>query len=289
MKNSVKFVCAFLSLALVGVGGAEAATRKQELSLKETFSPEDAAKGQVYLDAAMTTPMEVLLKGADAQHPANMFEYGLALYLGRPSVAMQMNAGDKEKLKTAYRGVLDLYLNSSDKFGKVNFDEDEMLDNGDFWVYLAEHIGRPKTRQELNTTVTVAADQGMGPGGGMLAFIPDNQNTEFNLNQDLVLRRQVVNAATTCATSAASFARMKKAQTVDIAETKLAPDKFAEMKTTATRLYRAAYDLGGMSCPSKAYFQKAASFAAQNLGKLGALKDDPAAIVATLSEDTKSQ
>lgn len=278
-----------LGLAMLGVilaVPAGAATRKQELTRKETFTPADAEKAQVYIKAAMAVPMADLLKKADLQHPDIMLEYGLGLYLGRDPVTANMAAGDRELLKKTYRGVLDLYLNSSDKFGDVTFDEDAMLDDGDFWIYLAEHIGRPKEQQQLNQTMPG------GGGGGEAAMVfmsPDRDNSDTtNLNNDLILKRQVVNAATTCTASARSFARMAKAQTVDISETKLTPDKYAEMQVTAIRLYRTAYVLGVQACASKENFDAAAAFAAQHLGVLGTKKDDPKAKVADVSADAAS-
>jgi len=280
MKTRTLLGLAMLGIVLAAPAGA--VTRKQELTRKETFSLADAEKGQVYVRAAMTVSMEDLLKKADVQHPEIMLEYGLALYLGRDSVAATMPVGDREKLKKTYRGVLDLYLNSSDKFGSVTFDEDAMLDNGDFWVYLAEHIGRPKQQQELNQTFS-SPD---GSSAAMVFLSPDRDESDsLNLKNDYILRRQVVNAATTCATTARSFARMGKAQTVDISETKLSPDKFAEMRVTAERLYRTAYALGVQACANKQNFEAAAAFAGQHLGVLGTLKDDVNAKPADLTAE----
>lgn len=258
-----------------------AETRSQAMRRKEVFTDQDAEKGQAHVKAAMIVPMETLLAKADIQHPQNMLQYGLALYLGRPTATASMPRGEKEKLKAAYRALLDQYLTASDKFGDVTFDEDAMLDNGDFWVYLAQHIGRPKERQPL-----LQAGAGVdSTGAATNMFMVDrmeNDADDYNLVAEPIIRRQVSNAAITCATTARSFARMKKAQTVAIAETKLTPEKYAEMRVTAVRIYRTSYVLGIRACATEANFVTAANFAGQNLGTLGGLKDDPEAKLADL-------
>lgn len=287
MKTLKLLGLAALCAPLVIGGAAEAATKKRELSNQETFTGADAVKGQTYVTAAMTTPMIDLLTKADVQHPEIMLEYGLALDLGRPSVSKSMSDGDREKLKRGFRTMLDLYLNKSDKFD-ITFDEDAMLDQSEFWIYLAKHVGRPKPRQaQINQQIDAMPSPG---GGAPMAFMPDdpNQDKEFNLLQDLILRPNVVNAATTCAQSAYGFARMRKAQTVDIAETKLTPEQFATVQTTAVKAYRLAYAEGQMACGSKDYFLSVVDFASHNLGHLGTMKDNPNAVVATLGE-TKSE
>lgn len=252
-----------------------AETRSQAMRRKEVFTDQDAEKGQAHVTAAMTVPMETLLAKADIQHPQNMLQYGIGLYLGRASAAASMSKGETEKLKAAYRALLDQYLTSSDKFGSVTFDEDAMLDNGDFWVYLAQHIGRPKERQALNQGAGAGVDS---TGAATNIFMVDrmeNEADDYNLVTEPIIRRQVANAAITCATTARSFARMKKAQTVDIAETKLTPEKYAEMRVTAGRIYRGSYVLGVRACATEANFMKAADFAGKHLGVLGDMKDDP--------------
>ncbi len=277
-----------LGLAAVGMAlvlgvSAHATTRKQDLNNKETFKPEDAVKGLVYVDKAMTTPMMDLLKKADVQHPDYMLEYGLALDLGRESVSQQMSKDDREKLKRGFRAMLDLYINSSDKFD-ITFDEDAMLDQSEFWIYLAKHVGRPKERVSLNG---VAGGESV-PGGPPMVFVPDSpdQDKEFNLLNDVILNGNVVNASTACAQSAFGFARMRKAQTVDIAETKLTPEQFATVQATAVKAYRMAYSEGQLACSGLDNFNKIVAFSSQNLGKLGTMKDNPDAKVATVGGDT---
>lgn len=276
-----------LSMAAVTVlslaAPVEAATRKQEIRRKEAFTDKDAEKGQVHVSVAMTVPMETLLAKANIQHPEIMLQYGLGLYLGRPSAIGTMPQGEREKLKAAYRALLDQYLTSSDKFGTVTFDEDSMLDNGDFWVYLAQHIGRPKDRQPLNQAVGGGLD---AMGAATNVFMVDRVEDEaddYNLKTEPIIRRQVGNAAITCATTARSFARMKKAQTVDIVDTKLTPEKFAEMRTTAGRIYRTSYVLGVRACANETSFMTAADFAGRHLGALGGMKDDPTAQLVSLN------
>jgi hypothetical protein len=259
----------------------QAETRKQEMRRKETFSDQDAEKGQAHVKAAMTVPMETLLAKADIQHPHNMLQYGIGLYLGRPSATASMPKGEKEKLKAAYRALLDQYLTSSDKFGSVTFDEDAMLDNGDFWVYLAQHIGRPKERQPLNQAGAGVDSTGAATNVFMVDRM-ENEAEDFNLKTEPIIRRQIANAAITCSTTARSFARMKKAQTVDISETKLTAEKYAEMRVTAGRIYRTSYVLGVHACAGEANFMATADFASQNLGLLGGMKDDPTAQLVTL-------
>lgn len=271
-------------LAMSVAVGAGAASKKTELRRKETFSQQDAERAQVHVKAAMNTSMEALLAKADIQHPENMLQYGLGLYLGRNSVTASMAPADKEKLKAAYRALLDQYLTSNDKFGDVTFDEDAMLDNGDFWVYLAEHIGRPKERRPLNQAATLGGENA-GTTNIFIMEAYENDNDDYNLTTEPIIKRQVANAAITCATSARSFARMKKAQTVAIDETDLSPDKFAEMRVTAARLYRSSYVLGVKACASEANFSTAAEFASQHLGILGNKKDDPTAMPVDLSTD----
>ena len=260
---------------------ANAITRKKEMSNKENFTAEDAVKGQDYVNAAMTTPMMNLLSKADVNHPELMLEYGLALDLGRPSVSSAMSKDDKEKLKRGFRAMLDLYINKSDKFD-ITFDEDAMLDQSEFWIYLAKHVGRPKERVSLNGITGSDA----APGAPPMVFIPDdpNQDQEFNLLHDVILKPNVVNASTACAQSAYGFARMRKAQTVDIAETKLTPEQFASVQAMAVKNYRLAWSEGQIACGTTDYFNQVVAFAAQNLGALGAMKDNPSAVLATLSD-----
>ena len=277
-----------INLLAVGVlagltvcGSADAASRTRELNNKSIYTPADAIKGQDYVRKAMTTPMMDLLQKADVNHPEMMLTYGLALDLGRTSVSSEMNKEDREKLKRGFRAMLDLYLNKQDKFD-ITFDEDAMLDQSEFWIYLAKHVGRKKQQQPLNGNLGMTSDPSQGTSG---FFVPDQpqENSEFNLNQDLVLRPNVVNAATSCAESAFGFARMKKAQLVDISETKLTPDQFAQVEATAARVYRTSYSLGISACGSRDFFMEVADFSSQNLGKLGAMKDNPAAILADLN------
>jgi hypothetical protein len=266
-------------IVLAMCGTAEAAGQKKELSNRETFTPADAMKGQAYVNAAMTTPMMELLKQADVQHPDIMLEYGIALDLGRVSVSSQMSKDDRDKLKRGFREMLDLYINKSDKFD-ITFNEDAMLDQSEFWIYLAKHVGRPKPRASLNGVAQAAS----APGAPPMAFIPDdpNQDKEFNLNEDLVLKPNVVNAATACGQSAYGFARMRKVQTVDISQTKLTPEQFATAQEAAVKAYRLSWAEGILACGSREYFLQAADFASHNLGALGNMKDNPAAVVADL-------
>ncbi len=281
----------YLALSAVAASGtAHAATRKQERSVQDGFTPAEAVKGQAWLDTAMSTPMLDLLQKADVTNPEAMLEYGLGLELGRPSASGSLSEDAKAKLKADYRLMLDLYLNGSDKkdpvLSAVNFNEDAMLDNQEFWVDLAKQIGHRKERTALDQTIPDSA--GMGPGAPMMAFIPDPQDDDngLNLSKDLVLPRGVVNAAVACAESAAGFAKMKKAQTVDGAELKLDADKLAAMRTDAVRVYRTSYAVGIQACGSRDYFMKAADFATANLGAYGSLKDDPAATVAEVGQAT---
>jgi len=268
-----------LGVSLVMSGTAEARGAKKELSNRETFTPADAIKGQAYVNAAMTTPMMDLLMKADVQHPDIMLAYGIALDLGRPSVSSQMSKDDREKLKRGFREMLDLYINKSDKFD-ITFNEDAMLDQSEFWIYLAKHVGRPKPRASLNGVAQAES----APGAPPMAFVPDdpNQDKEFNLNEDLILKPNVVNAATACGQSAYGFARMRKVQTVDISATKLTPEQFATAQETAVKAYRLSYAEGQLACGGRDYFMQVVDFASHNLGALGDMKDDPAAVVADL-------
>jgi len=268
-----------LGVSLAMSGTAEARGAKKELSNRETFTPADAIKGQAYVNAAMTTPMMDLLMKADVQHPDIMLAYGIALDLGRPSVSSQMSKDDREKLKRGFREMLDLYINKSDKFD-ITFNEDAMLDQSEFWIYLAKHVGRPKPRASLNGVAQAES----APGAPPMAFVPDdpNQDKEFNLNEDLILKPNVVNAATACGQSAYGFARMRKVQTVDISATKLTPEQFATAQETAVKAYRLSYAEGQLACGGRDYFMQVVDFASHNLGALGDMKDDPAAVVADL-------
>lgn len=285
MKSSVILTGMLAGLVLMAGMSAQAATPHKERSIDDTYSPGDTARAQVFLEAAMTTPMMDLLQKADVTNPQAMLEYGLALELGRPSVAQALPKDIRDKLKSDYRAMLDLYLNAGDKkdplLADINFESDAMLDNQEFWVDLAKQIGRPKERQPIDQVVPGDA---MDQGGGAVSFIPDPQDegNGLNLSKDLVLKREVVNAAAGCAESATGFAKMKKAQTVDISATKLSPTEFASMKAEAVRVYRISYSTGSSACGSRDYFFKVSDFASQNLGVLGQMKDDPAASVASL-------
>jgi hypothetical protein len=283
MKRVVLYSLALFAAASLAGNAAEAATNKQRLSRRETFSQKQAEAAQVHVRRAMSEPMADLLAKADFQHAEVMLSYGLALYLGRPSATANLSDGEKARLKAAYRDVLDLYLTSGDKFPNVTFDEDAMLENGDFWVYLAEHVGRPNESRRLEQTLPTEA--GNSAGTSTLMLMPNNPNQSGeNIGADLVIDRGVANAAISCATSAMAFARMKKAQVVDIAETKLTSEKFTEMRVTAARLYRSAYGTGVAACASKANFLTAAEFSAGNLGRLGAMKVDAAAVPVELDD-----
>ncbi len=273
-------------VALAATGAQAFATK--ERGIHDTYTALDAQKAQAFVTAAMTTPMADLLHRADVTDPQAMLEYGLALELGRPTATDTLSRAQKDKLKADYRLMLDQYLTSGDKKDPVladaNFENDAMLDNQEFWVDLAKQIGRRKERLQIDQTVQ--ADSFGGQGGSMMTFIPDPQDEDnkLNLSHDLVLDRAQVNAATGCAESAAGFAKMKKAQTIDITATKLAPDQFTNMKAQAARIYRTSYAVGVMACGGRDYFFKTADFAGQNLGAYGTLKDDPNAVVASVGD-----
>ncbi len=269
-----------LGVSLAMSGTAEARGQKKELSNREGFTTTDAMQGQAYVSAAMTTPMMDLLMKADVKHPDIMLEYGIALDLGRTSVSSQMSKDDRDKLKRGFREMLDLYINSGDKFD-ITFNEDAMLDQSEFWIYLAKHVGRPKPRQGM---LNQQGDTMPSPGAAPMTFMPDDpdQDKEFNLLQDLILKPNVVNAATACGQSAFGFARMRKVQTVDIAETKLTPEQFATAQEAAIKAYRLSYAEGQLACGGRDYFTKVVDFASHNLGALGNMKDNPVAVVADL-------
>ncbi len=282
----------FLSLtlaAVVAIAPAHAATAKKDRNVQDGFSNAEAVKAQAWLDIAMTRPMIDLLQKADVTNPEAMLEYGLALELGRPSASTALSPDAKAKLKSDYRLMLDLYLTPADKknfpeLADANFENDAMLDNQEFWVDLAKQIGHRKEHAALDQPLP--DDSGMAGAGGSMTFIPDPQNEgdDLNLSKDLVLTRGVVNAAVGCAESAAGFAKMKKAQTVDATATKLTADQVSAMRTSAARVYRTSYSVGILACGSRDYFFKAADFAATNLGSLGTMKDDPNAVVADLGD-----
>lgn len=288
-KPTMALLAALTAGALIANGVQAETAPKKERTIEATYTHDDAVHAQKYLDAAMAMPMMDLLSKADVTNPEIMLEYGLALELGRPSVSANLPQAQKDKLKQGYRSMLDLYLNSGDKkdplLADANFESDVMLDNQEFWVDLAKQIGRRKEHVQLNQQVQ--ADSFGGQGGSFMTFIPDTQNEDngLNLSHDLVLDRSIVNAAVSCAESASGFAKMRKAQLVDIAATKLTPEQFAEAKDTAIRTYRTAYSTGVDSCGGEAYFMKVADFAAQNLGTLGTLKEDPNATLAPLNTD----
>ncbi|ESQ74851.1 hypothetical protein ABAC402_11910 [Asticcacaulis sp. AC402] len=276
-------------VAVVAAGGsAVAAPRKKELNSKSVYSQADAVKGQAHVTAAMTLPMLDLLLKADVQHPEYMLQYGLALDLGRPSVSRQLSQGEKERLKKGYRELLDIYLTSKDKFD-IEFDEDAMLDESEFWIYLAKHVGRKKDTQQLNSALGMGGDPAAGTMGFFVPQSFGDDDDRLNLNQDLVLKPGLVNAATTCAQSAYAFARMGKAQKVDISATKLTSDQFAKVQETAVRVYQTSYKQGVLACGSKDFFVKTVAFSEQNLGVLGAMKENPAAILATISDPTEDE
>lgn len=270
-------VTAVAAMALMfGAGQAMAASKATENL--GAFEAADALKGQDYVNAAMNTDMATLLTKAQVTAPDVMLEYGLALELGRPSASAALSKDDKDKLKRGYRAMLDLYLNSGDKFGGVKFDEDSMLDVPDFWIALAEHIGRPKPRVDVAQEAAAAQQVGGGPAAmPTMIYIPDqsSQDKEFNLGEDLVLKRHVVNAAWSCAQAGESFARLRKVQLIDISQTKLTPSQFANALSAVIADYRTAYQEGVLACGSRDAFFKVADFAGQNLGKLGQMKEDP--------------
>lgn len=280
----IKSVVVWCIVAAVAIGGtAHAAGRKKELSSKASYTQVDAAKGQVHVTAAMNTPMLELLQKADVQHPEYMLQYGLALDLGRPSEAQRLATADKERLKKGYRELLDLYITSKDKFD-IEFNEDAMLDESEFWIYLAKHVGRRKNQEQANAALGMANDPSQGSSGFFVPQTFGNDDDTLNLNQDLILKPGMVNAATTCAQSANAFARMEKAQKVDISATKLTPDQFAKVQQDATRIYQTSYQQGVMACGGKDFFNQTVAFSRQHLGLLGTLQENPAAVLPTVSE-----
>ncbi len=288
----MRTVTVWAAAMMLAAGVAHATTTKTDKGVQDTFTPAQAEKAQAWLDKAMTVPMADLLQKADITNPEAMLEYGLALELGRPSASGSLPEGAKAKLKADYRAMLDLYLTPADKkkypeLADANFDNDAMLDNQEFWVDLAKQIGHRKEHVALNQVLPDAqGDTGGGGDGSLMTFVPDPQNDQddLNLSQDLVLSRGAVNAAASCAESAAGFAKMKKAQTVDISATRLKPEELTSMRINAARIYRTSYAVGIMACGSRDYFFKTADFAVQNLGAYGSLKDDPTATVAALND-----
>ncbi|WP_235075866.1 hypothetical protein [Asticcacaulis sp. AC460] len=275
---------AWCLVAAVAFGGtAQAAGRKKELNSKASYTQVDAVKGQGHVTAAMTTPMLELLQKADVQHPEYMLQYGLALDLGRPSEAYRLAQPDKERLKKGYRELLDLYITSKDKFD-IEFNEDAMLDESEFWIYLAKHVGRRKNQEQTNASLGMGNDPAAGSTGFFVPQTFGNDDDTLNLNQDLILKPGMVNAATTCAQSANAFARMEKAQKVDIAATKLTPDQFAKVQQDAVRVYQTSYQQGVLACGGRDFFNQTVDFSRQNLGLLGTLQENPAAILATIAE-----
>ncbi len=275
------FAVAAFAAAVFSTGAH--AERNKALDNLSSFETPDAIKGKVYIEAAMTTPMIDLLSKAEVSRPDIMLEYGLALELGRPTVSAQLSQADRDKLKRGFRDMLDLYLNSGDTFGKTTFTEDSMLDIPEFWILLAEHIGRPKPRIDASSVSQLT--QGPGADVSTMVFIPDtsDQNKEFNLNNELVLRRQVVYASDACAESAMGFARMKKIQKLDASATKVTAEQFAQAREIAIKNYRLAYLEGIQACGDKDYFMKVADFAGQNLGHFGELKENPDAQLADIN------
>jgi hypothetical protein len=283
LKRFVATACVATSLVAVS---ARAEPPRKPLEVQSSFGADDAVKGQAYIRIAMAAPMPDLAKAATATNPTAMLEYGLALQLGRPSASAMIDRGETEKLKRGFRAMIDAYLNSADRFDGVKFNEDSMLDHPDFWIALAEHIGRPK--QHVDNAIIAADAQAMiPPGMGLTASAPtympdDQQSEEFNLGQDLILDRQVVNAAWACAQSARSFARLKKVQLLDVSATRMTPEQFADAKTGLIDVYRVSYQEGVLACGARDFFFQVADIAAANLGKLGALKEDPNATLASL-------
>ncbi len=274
-----KIMAAAVAVAGLLLGG-HAVAEPRGLDGLSSFDAADALKGQDYLNAAMAGEMPDLLRRAQVTSPDIMLEYGLALEMGRPSASAALSSDDKEKLKRGYRAMLDLYLTSGDKFSGVKFDEDSMLDVPDFWIALAEHIGRPKPRVDVQAAAEAAAQSAGNTPGGIamdMIYVPDQsaQDKEFNLGEDLILNRQVVNAAWACAQSAQSFARLRKIQLLDVSETRLTPDQFANALSAVVADYRTAYNEGVLACGSRDYFFKVADVAGHNLGKLGSLKENP--------------
>ncbi|EGF92101.1 hypothetical protein ABI_05340 [Asticcacaulis biprosthecium C19] len=287
MKISRFLGWCLVAVAFSGGSSALAAGRKKELNNKATYTQKDAVKGQEHIQAAMTTPMLDLLKLADVQHPEAMLRYGLALDLGRPSVSSQLSPGEKEKLKGGFRQLLDIFLTSRDKFD-IQFDEDAMLDQSEFWIYLAKHVGRKNNRTQMEQPLG-AADS---PAGTMGFYLPqrfDEDSEKLNLDRELVLKSGVVNASTTCAQTAFAFARMEKVQKVDIAATKLTQDQFAKAQETAARTYVVSYKNGILACGGKAFFNQTADFARQNLGVLGTMAENPAAVLTQLEEPSDEE
>lgn len=286
-------VCVALLMSTGGHAAPAPAPVRRPLEVQSLFGADDAVKGQAYVKVAMTAPMLDLVNQATVTNPQAMLEYGLALELGRPSASSSLKKGERDKLKRGFNAMVNAYLTPQDKFAGVTFHEDSMLDVPDFWITLAEHIGRPK--EHIDRDIVIAGAQaeipmGMAPTASAPTYIPDDQQSdEFNLSSDLVLDREVVNAAWTCAQSARSFARLKKVQLLDISETKLTPAQFASALPTVIDFYRASYNEGVLSCGTSDFFFQVADVASANLGKLGELKEDANARLAPLEDKTNQQ
>src|SRR5690606_23590217 len=113
-KGALTGICLVMVAGFVS-GSLEARPTKQELSRRATYKPQDATRAHPHINAAMTLPMEALIREATLNNPEAMMRYGLALELGRPPATHALNSAERDVLKAGYRSMIDLYLTSGDK------------------------------------------------------------------------------------------------------------------------------------------------------------------------------
>ena len=257
-------------------GTTHAAPKSPRLQTYGKFTPGAAKKAQGYVTTAMTVPMADMLSQASELKAEAMLTYGLGLELGRAPATRDMSANDRARVQAVFKEMLILYIRAKDNID-LNGDEAILLDQPDFWILMARSLSfkeRPPALYLDNpdgsgTVITTDA-----------TIITASDGKQYSLVGQPVLDAGRVSAAQSCVIYARTEARMHKVQTVDAsAAPHLSPEKLSEYKASAKTLGTNARRFGIDACGNQNYYKAVRAYATLNLGKLGALKDDPSALV----------
>jgi hypothetical protein len=274
---------AAILMALCGLGlttTAMADTPAQNPRLKTygQYNPKMAKKAQTHVRLAMQKPMAELMKRAAEINSDYLLAYGLGLELGRPPATRDMTALERAKVQEVFQSLLVLYVRAKDGI-KLNGDEAILLDQPDFWILMARSVGfvqRPPSFQVTDdqpgaTTTTVTTTD--------LGMITASDGKRYTLTGEPTLNPMIASAAQTCAIYARVDARMHKVMMVDAAAAPhLTPEALTALKVRAKDMAKDARVLGIDACAGAGFYDEVRRFAGNNLGKLGTLKDDPAAL-----------
>ncbi len=251
------------------------APAKPEVRNYGQYKPTDTVKAQANVTIAMTTPMPEILSRAAELKVDYMLDYGLGLELGREAATKTMTPVERANVQEVFKDLLALYVQGHDDI-QIAGDEAPLLDQPDFWILMARAlsirtpsptvaVSDPDTGQV--TTETADTMVGQAPKG-------------YSLSGQPILDPGPVSAAQSCVIDARADARMSKIVNLDPAATpKLTAAQLSDLKQRAVKLGHEAHTMGVDACGGQAFYGGVFAFAAQHLGKLGALKEEPGAAI----------